>query len=608
MAQSHDNKYLDKVGVEGIWSKITSLLESVVETLTGLISQKQDTLTFDSTPTADSTNPVTSGGIKTALDAKQDALTLPLPISNGGTGAETALNAEYNLITKARTTQLTADIQDSYRIPFLSTSPSTTNGVFAGYRLASQLWTYIKGKADTIYAALVHSHGDITNDGAITSSTSIDGSNDHLVFSDASDDSKLKKTSVANVSKSMTGLAQSGSATSFDDGTEFITSYSGPDGFSTTDRVNIWYKRKISLLWTYINSKITAGTGLTKTDGTINHSNSVTAQTSNLGSYQRIPVIRYDSEGHITYSTYTSIFNTAANSTIKCGYITNGSTGGTGWYKVGQIDYWTGTYNRFTVLISMNGTSTNSHDYGLLRIRAVNAATAGNISGINVQWIMKTPETSNGFTTDCIRVTKSETGTSSGATLFIYMKLPVNNMSYNFLVLNEAQAGSNIKAFRISFANSTAKETTEPSPTYVSTMAPLILGNQSNCLEITNDNWQSYMTASNESTSFSNCDILTIPEGVTSIFFSTQQTASIACVRGKETIGRFPRNGVRITIAGNWKPQQDGGNAGGNAEGRFSQYLYTYRAGVAGGYKDSRMDDAFEDFLYFNGVWYSKGY
>ena len=497
MAQSHDDKYMDKVGVEGLWGKITSLLQSAVETLTTLINGK---------------------------------------------------------------------------------------------------------------APIIHSHGQITNDGAVTSTTSIDGSNDHLVFSDASDDSKLKKTSVVNVAKSMTGLANSGSATSLDDGTEFITSYSGPDGFSTTDRVNIWYKRKITLLWNYINSKITAGTGLTKTDGTINHSNSVTAQTSNLGSYQRIPAIRYDSEGHITYGSTVSIFNTEKNSTIKCGYITNGTTGGVGWYKAGQIDYWTGTYNRFTVLISINGTSTNSHDYGLLRIRAVNAATAGNISGINVQWIMKTPETSNGFTTDCIRVTKTETGTSSGATLNIYMKLPVNNMSYNFLVLNEAQAGSNIKAFRISFANSTAKETTDPSPTYTSTMAPLILGNQSNCLEITDSNWQSYMTGSNGSTSFSNCDILTIPEGTSQIFFSTTEEANIACIRGEGSIGRFPRNGVRITVAGNWRPQQGGGYAGSSAEGRFSAYLYNLRSGWPGGSEFYRIYDAFEDFMYFNGVWYSKGY
>lgn len=37
---------------------------------------QQTELTFDTTPTAGSTNPVTSGGIKTALDAKQNVFTM----------------------------------------------------------------------------------------------------------------------------------------------------------------------------------------------------------------------------------------------------------------------------------------------------------------------------------------------------------------------------------------------------------------------------------------------------------------------------------------------------------------------------------------------------
>ena len=41
-------------------------------TMNTALAGKQDTLTFDSTPTASSTNPVTSGGVKSALDAKAD--------------------------------------------------------------------------------------------------------------------------------------------------------------------------------------------------------------------------------------------------------------------------------------------------------------------------------------------------------------------------------------------------------------------------------------------------------------------------------------------------------------------------------------------------------
>ena len=53
---------------------------------------KQATLTFDSAPTANSENPVTSGGIKTALDGKADASTVRFVIHaeyNAGTGAVT---------------------------------------------------------------------------------------------------------------------------------------------------------------------------------------------------------------------------------------------------------------------------------------------------------------------------------------------------------------------------------------------------------------------------------------------------------------------------------------------------------------------------------------
>ena len=41
-------------------------------TMNTALAGKQDTLTFDSTPTASSTNPVTSGGVKSALDVKAD--------------------------------------------------------------------------------------------------------------------------------------------------------------------------------------------------------------------------------------------------------------------------------------------------------------------------------------------------------------------------------------------------------------------------------------------------------------------------------------------------------------------------------------------------------
>lgn len=48
--------------------------DKTIPDLLNVIAAKQDVLTFDTTPTANSTNPVTSGGVKAALDQKADTL------------------------------------------------------------------------------------------------------------------------------------------------------------------------------------------------------------------------------------------------------------------------------------------------------------------------------------------------------------------------------------------------------------------------------------------------------------------------------------------------------------------------------------------------------
>ena len=59
-----NDELTDEHGNVSLIAKLTSILTA--------ISEKQDTLTFDNTPTAESNNPVKSGGIKTSLDAKFD--------------------------------------------------------------------------------------------------------------------------------------------------------------------------------------------------------------------------------------------------------------------------------------------------------------------------------------------------------------------------------------------------------------------------------------------------------------------------------------------------------------------------------------------------------
>lgn len=71
---------------------ISGLGASVTAAINALDSGKQNTLTFDQTPTSGSYNPVTSGGVSNALAAKQDTLTFDTaptqdstnPVTSGG--------------------------------------------------------------------------------------------------------------------------------------------------------------------------------------------------------------------------------------------------------------------------------------------------------------------------------------------------------------------------------------------------------------------------------------------------------------------------------------------------------------------------------------------
>lgn len=67
----HDALLGDRVYIDTTYEKIADA-SNVHASLQDSINTKQDKLTFDTAPTANSSNPVTSGGIKTALDTKLD--------------------------------------------------------------------------------------------------------------------------------------------------------------------------------------------------------------------------------------------------------------------------------------------------------------------------------------------------------------------------------------------------------------------------------------------------------------------------------------------------------------------------------------------------------
>ena len=77
-----------------------------------------------------------------------------VPIAKGGTGATTALAAQYNILN-SMSTGITSEINDDTQLLFKLATISTSNG-FACSRKASYLWTYIKSKTDALYNNYTH--------------------------------------------------------------------------------------------------------------------------------------------------------------------------------------------------------------------------------------------------------------------------------------------------------------------------------------------------------------------------------------------------------------------------------------------------------------------
>ena len=92
---------LDK-GIDDCAKEINSLEESTQQ-MSEDLSQKQDKLTIDSTPTTGSTNLVTSGGVKTELDKKQNTLTFDSVPTAGSTRPITSGGVYTALANKLKT-------------------------------------------------------------------------------------------------------------------------------------------------------------------------------------------------------------------------------------------------------------------------------------------------------------------------------------------------------------------------------------------------------------------------------------------------------------------------------------------------------------------------
>ena len=104
------NVYMQYAYINNDWAQLGTTQVDLTNYYTktqvdALLDGKEDTLTFDSAPTASSTNPVTSGGVYDALSGKQDTLTFDNaptensnnPVKSGG--VYTALSGKQDTLT-----------------------------------------------------------------------------------------------------------------------------------------------------------------------------------------------------------------------------------------------------------------------------------------------------------------------------------------------------------------------------------------------------------------------------------------------------------------------------------------------------------------------------
>ena len=88
----------------------------------------------------------TNGTSSQALLANGDVMSLPVPVNKGGTGATTAIGAEYNILNQVADVYTT--LSDTRKIALCNQTKSATNGVFRWITLSS-VWTWIKTHFDS---------------------------------------------------------------------------------------------------------------------------------------------------------------------------------------------------------------------------------------------------------------------------------------------------------------------------------------------------------------------------------------------------------------------------------------------------------------------------
>ncbi len=260
---------------------------------------KQNALTFDNVPTADSSNPVKSGGVYSSLATKQDTLTFDsTPISG-------------------------------------SSNPVTSGGVY----------TSVSGKVDKVSGKELSSN-DFT-DALETKLNGIDeGAQVNAIFTMPTPSADYLGKDYHFVGETAGGFVQNTFYTCISNGTDYLWSPSNPavagvawgniSGIlsSQKDLQTALDAKQNTLtfddaptsgssnpvtsagIYTSVSAKqdtMSAGTGISFSGTTINHSNTISAGT--VGSDTNVPVITYDAQGHISGVSSATIYPPATAGT-----------------------------------------------------------------------------------------------------------------------------------------------------------------------------------------------------------------------------------------------------------------------------------------------------
>ena len=125
------------------------------------VTGKQNTLTFDNSPTANSANPVKSGGVYTALAGKQDTLSFdttptsgsPRPVKSGGIYTALAAKANAADLAAVATSGSYNDLSNKPTIPTIPTKLVT--GSAKAYTIAVSSTAPAAGTADSVITIVV---------------------------------------------------------------------------------------------------------------------------------------------------------------------------------------------------------------------------------------------------------------------------------------------------------------------------------------------------------------------------------------------------------------------------------------------------------------------